>query len=96
HDDIEDVKSDNQAFEVCGAMINQALQTVLTDLEPSPALAAKLSDPKGLAFAHISFGRGKIQMVDDGRIMTIKMRLGSFTKKWNKAEDVNYSSEFEQ
>ncbi|MGD9109597.1 MAG: hypothetical protein PVG93_01535, partial [Phycisphaerales bacterium] len=45
HDDLEDVKSDNQAFEVCGAMINQALQTVLTDLEPSPALAAKLSDP---------------------------------------------------
>lgn len=89
-DDIEEVKSDNKAFEVCGAMINQALQTVLIDLEASPALATRLSDPQGLAFAHLSFGRGKIQMVDDGRIMTIKMRLGSFTKKWDKVEDVNY------
>jgi hypothetical protein len=95
HDDIEEVKSDNQAFEVCGAMINQALQTVLTDIEPSPALATNLSDSKGLAFAHISFGRGKIQMVDDGRIMTIKMRLGSLTKRWGRADDTDYSEELE-
>ena len=96
HDDIVEVKEDNKAFEISGAMINQSLEAVLRDLDESPALAAKLSDDAGLDFQHHSFDRGKIQMTSDEKTMTIKMRLGSFTKKFEKPEDVNYPPELEE
>lgn len=85
-DDIIEVKPDNKVFEVCGAMVNQAFQSVLVYLESSPALAARLSDEKGLDFTHISFGRGKIQMLADNNMVTIRMMLGSFTRKWQAIE----------
>jgi hypothetical protein len=96
HDDIIEVKEDNKAFEISGAMINQSLEAVLQVLDESPALAAKLSDDAGLDFQHHSFDRGKIQMTSDEKTMTIKMRLGSFTKKFEKPEDVNYPPELEE
>ena len=96
HDDIVEVKQDNKAFEVSGAMINQSLEAVLQVLDDSPALAVKLSDVKGLDFQNRSFDRGKIQMTSDEKTMTIKMRLGSFTRKFEKLEDINYPPELEE
>ncbi len=96
HDDIAEVKADNKAFEVSGAMINQSIESVLTVLNESPALAAKLSDEKGLDFEHLSFDKGKIQMTNDERTMTIKLRTGSFTGKWNKVDKIDYPTELEE
>lgn len=86
-DDIVEVKGDNKVFEVCGGMANQGIRSAILDLEDSPALAVRLSDEKGLAFTHISFGRGKIQMLIEDNIVTVKMMLGSFTKKWKSIEE---------
>lgn len=96
HDDIAEVKADNKAFEISGAMINQSLEAVINDVNESPALAARLSDEKGLDFKHHSFSRGKIQMTTDGKTMTIKMRLGSFTGRWNKVDEIDYPAELEE
>lgn len=93
HSDIGEVQVDNKSFEVSGALINQGLGAVLQDLEDSPSLAARLSDEEGLAFSHVGFDKGVVGMTDDGKIMTIKMRLGSFTKDFQKVEDVNYPPE---
>ncbi|MFA5424881.1 MAG: hypothetical protein WC374_13585 [Phycisphaerae bacterium] len=95
YDDLADVKADNKAFEISGAMINQAFNEVLTKLDESPALAAKLSEEKGLEFNHKSFDRGRIGMTSDDKTMTIKIRLGSFTEKFEKEDDFDYSEDAE-
>lgn len=96
HDDIAEVKADNKAFEISGAMVNQSLEAVLNVFDQSPALAKKLSDEKGLDFEHHSFDKGKIGMTSDERTMTIRMRLGSFAKKWDKADQFDYTPELEE
>ncbi len=96
HDDIAEVREDNKNYDVCGAMINLSLETVLTMLDHSPALAAKLSDAKGLDFEQRSFDSGKIGMTSDERTMTIRIRLGSFTGSFEKVEEFDYSQETEE
>jgi len=96
HDDIVDIQADNKAYEISGAMINQALEAVLRDLDESPALAAGLSDIEGLKFGSASFDRGRIQMTTDAKSVTVKMRLGSFTRGFKKVEKVNYPPELEE
>jgi len=96
HDDIAEVREDNKNYDVCGAMINLSLETVLTMLDHSPALAVKLSDEKGLDFEQRSFDSGKIGMTSDERTMTIRIRLGSFTGSFKKVEKFDYSQEGEE
>jgi hypothetical protein len=96
HDDIAEVKEDNKAYEVCGAMINQSIEATLTVLEHTPALAVRLSDEKGLDFEHRSFDRGKIGMTSDERTVTIRIRVGSFTGSFKRADNFDYSQEGEE
>jgi rubredoxin len=62
-------------------LINQGLETVLVKLDVSPALAVKLDKKEAVEFDHLSFKRGKIQMVVEDDVARLKMRLGSFLKK---------------
>jgi hypothetical protein len=96
HDDIAEVKEDNKAFEVAGAMVNQSIEAVLTILDHSPALAARLSDEKGLDFSYHSFEKGRIGMTSDEKTMTIKLRVGEYVKKWNKVDKIDYPPETEE
>jgi uncharacterized protein YceK len=68
----------NKTLDVCGMLINQTLETILLKLDSSPALAARLSEPGGVEFDHINFGKGKIQMVVEGDTVAVKIRLGAF------------------
>lgn len=95
HDDIAEVKQDNKAYEVCGAIINQSIEAALTVLDHTPALAVKLSDEKGLDFEQRSFDSGRITMTSDERTMTIRIRLGSFTGSIDKGDNFDYSQETE-
>jgi hypothetical protein len=90
HDDIAEIKADNKAYEVYGAMINQGFQSVINDVNESPVLASKLSDEKGLDFKDLSFTGGKVRMTSDGKTVTIKMRLGSFVGRWNEVDKIEY------
>ena len=82
--DIDEVGSDNKMLGICGMVINQALETVLVKLDSSPALAARLSGPAGLDFSHTSFGSGKIQMLIEDDVVTVKMMLGSFVRYFER------------
>lgn len=82
--DKDEVGSDNKMLNICGMLINQALEAALVELDSSPVLASKLSEPAGVDFSHMSFDRGKIQMLVGGDIVEVKMRLGSLVKKWEK------------
>ena len=79
--DMDDIGQDSKAAEVCGMLINQALETVVVQLDSSPVLAGKLSEPEGLLFEHISFDKGKIRMQIGGDIVDVELKLGSILKK---------------
>ena len=61
-------------------MTGQGVEALLAKLNVSPALAARLSEPNGLEFDHIDYDKGKLRMVIDNDIVTVKMRLGAFAK----------------
>jgi len=75
--DVDEVAPDNKMIDICGALINQTLWTVLQKLDESPVLASKLSDAKGFGFDHITIGKGNIVMNVTDDIVKVKVRLGS-------------------
>ncbi len=79
--DVKEVAPDNKTIEVGGMMVNQAIEAALVKLDASPALAARLSDEFGLEFQHPSFNRGRLRLVIEGDIATIKLWLGSATQE---------------
>jgi hypothetical protein len=80
-EDLDEVVPDNKDLEACGALINQAIQTVLIRLDSVPALATRLSDEDGLKFEHINFDKGKIRMIIKDDIVVVRIGLGSRVKK---------------
>ena len=87
--DIAEVGQDNKMLNESGMMVNQALGTVLVKLDSSPALASRLHEPAGLLFDHVSFGKGKIQMVVTYDIVTVKIRLGSLVRKFEEPDVID-------
>lgn len=83
--DTSEVGADNATLNLGGMMAGQGMESLLTKLDASPALAARLSEPNGLEFDHINLDKGKLRMVIDDDIVTVKMRLGSFGKSGGKA-----------
>jgi len=81
-EDMDEVIPDNKDLEVCGALVNQAIQTVLVRLDSAPALATRLSDERGLKFEHINFDKGRIRMIIEDDVATVRIRLGSLAKRW--------------
>ncbi len=85
--DIDEVAADNKKLKVSGMMVNQAFESVLLQLEKSPASAARLSDKKkGLEFDHLSYDHGRIGLLVEEDIATVKIRLGSARKTFGKKE----------
>ena len=87
--DIAEVGQDNKMLNDSGMMVNQALGTVLVKLDSSPTLASRLHEPAGLLFDHVSFGKGKIQMVVTYDIVTVKIRLGSLVRKFEEPDVID-------
>jgi hypothetical protein len=79
-EDISEVGSDNKTVKICGMLINQVLDAVLLKLDKSPVLAASLSDDSGVEFDHINLDKGRIQMLVEGDIVTVKIRTGSLAR----------------
>lgn len=79
--DVDEVSEDNKDIGVCGALVNQAIETVLVKLDSVPAQAIRLNEKRGIKFEHINFDKGRIQMVIKDDIATVKIRLGSSVKK---------------
>jgi len=86
HKDINELSEDtitneqeNKMLDICRMLINQTFEVILRELDSSPVLATRLSQPGGFEFNHINFDKGKIQMVVRGDIVTVKIRLGAFT-----------------
>jgi hypothetical protein len=79
--DTGEVGADNAMLSLCGMMTGQAMGSLLTKLDSSPALASRFDEPNGLEFEHTGFDKGRLRMVIDNDIVTVRMQLGSFTKR---------------
>lgn len=79
--DTSEIGTDNATLSISGVMAGQAMESLLNKLDGSPALAARLSEPNGIEFGHTGFDKGRIRMVIDNDVVTVKMRLGSFEKR---------------
>lgn len=79
--DANELNYGGRILTVSGMLMNQVFESVLFELDKSPALAVRLSDEVsdegGVEFSHISFDNGKARMVVDNDIVTVKIRLGS-------------------
>lgn len=80
--DMDAVKADNKDLASLGMVINQTFERLLIKLKESPSLATKLTDEDALEFDHINMDKGKIAMVIEDDIATVKMRVGSSYKKF--------------
>lgn len=80
--DMAEVRADNKDLAALGMMINQTFEILLNKLKDSPSLTTKMDDEKGLEFHHINMEKGKIRMVIEDDIVTVKMRAGSNAKKF--------------
>lgn len=77
-DDFAQVRKDSTTLDTGAMMINQTFERILYVLSQSPALAQRLSEPKGLQFDHPTLGenQGHIRMTLEGNVVTIKLRIG--------------------
>jgi hypothetical protein len=82
--DTSEIGSDNASLSLGGMMTGQGVESLLVKLKASPALAVRLSEPNGVEFEHIDYDKGKLRMVIDNDIVTVKMRLGAFAKEGTK------------
>jgi hypothetical protein len=83
-DDVAQVRSDSRVLDTGGMMINQTLERILYILNQSPGLAEKLSEKNGLDFDHLTLGNGRVQMILNGKVVKVKVRIGSLWRIWHK------------
>lgn len=74
--DMPQISMDSQVLKSSSMMVKQVLNTVLVQLDQSPALAVKLSRLKGMSFDHMTFGPGRIRMVLTKDIVKVKIKVG--------------------
>jgi len=78
--DIDKLSQDNQTLAVSGMLMNQVLKAVLLELDKTPVLAKNLSEKGGVQFNHINFDKGRIGVMAEESIVTVKIRLGVFVR----------------
>jgi len=78
---------DNQTLNISVMLIKQVFETIFLKLDSFPVLAPKLSDPDGVEFNHLNFGRGKIQVTARDNIVVVKIRLGALLRTFEELEE---------
>ncbi len=74
--DLKELTSDSKVLESGVMAANQALHSVMSMVEQSPAYAVRMSEVKGLEFQHISLGPGRVQVLIDNDIAKIRIKVG--------------------
>ncbi len=77
--DMLQISMDSQVLRSSSMMVKQVLNTILVQLDQSPALAARLSGLKGMSFDHMMLGPGRIRMVVIEDVVKVKIKVG---KDW--------------
>ena len=81
--DAQELTFDSRSLLNSTDMVKQALKSVLTKLDHSPAYADKLPLYEGVAFDHPTLGESYIRMLIEGDVVKIKIKCG---KAWFSKE----------
>ncbi|MDI6448670.1 hypothetical protein [Anaerobaca lacustris] len=65
----------NELVSLAAMMMNQTFEGLMIELAKSHGLARRFSDPKGVAFPHISMNEGRLQLTTAAGITTAKLRV---------------------
>ncbi len=65
----------NELISVAAMMMNQTFEGLRIELDKSPGLARHLSDPKGIAFPHISMNEGRLRITTTAGVTTATLRV---------------------
>jgi len=86
--DAKEVSADNEVIYTCQMVVDQAFSTVLQRLKDYPSEASLLDTADGMPFEHISFDKGQVNMIIDGNIAKVELKMGSLVKKRLELEGV--------
>ena len=81
HKDINELGAgatghNDKTLTVCGMLMNQTFEMILSRLDRSPAMVAALSQADGVQFDHITFDKGRVRMVAGGDTAAVKILFG--------------------
>ena len=79
--DATELTFDSATLKSSSMMVNRAINNALNKLRTSPAHAAHLSRPEGMAFDHMTLGESYIRMLIEDDIVKVKIKAG---KVWFK------------
>lgn len=95
--DMQELAGENKAVSIAGMMVRQSLSAAVNHLKSSPVLAKQLDNAEGMYFPQLTYSQGRIQMVIDGDIATVKMRIGSLADDMKReAEEAKKEAERKQ
>ena len=86
--DSEQLAGDSRVLNSSAMMVKQTINTILHQLDQSPALAANLSDLSGMKFDHMMLGEGRVRMLIENDIVRFKVKIGSNLKDFHEHPDV--------
>ncbi len=76
--------SASETFDLSLVVLNQAFKLAMLKLNASPALVSRLDDSGGVEFSHMSFGTGRIGLVVENGVGTLKLRLGGLADRFEE------------
>ena len=84
--DAAELTFDSAVLKSSTMMVQQAINNALNKLRMSPAYAAHLSRPEGMAFDHMTLGESYIRMLIEDDIVKVKIKAGKvwFKEYWLK------------
>ncbi len=83
-DDIMQLRQDSKVLDAGAMMANQTLERIIYILKASPAVAARLDDPNGLDFDHLTLGKSRAGLTVDDNVAKIKIRIGRVKRLWKE------------
>ena len=84
--DTAELTFDSAVLKSSTMMVQQAINNALNKLRLSPAYAAHMSRPEGMAFDHMTLGESYIRMLIEDDIVKVKIKAGKvwFKEYWLK------------
>ena len=87
-EDIAQLAFDSTDLQSAAMLMKHVFNTVLRQLDDSPASAVRLAGAAGMEFDHMNLGKGHIRMVRYNDMVSVKIKIGQAAKGFENQPDV--------